>query len=94
MPARRQGFSLMFYGLGSKRSLLNTFAAEALTDGGVLAFNAWQPAVTAKTVSSRAVAMTPAAQHQQWQEQQWQQPEQQHQHRPALSAAVVGIPVG
>jgi origin recognition complex subunit 2 len=32
----RQGFSLLLYGVGSKRQLLDAFAQETLTDGGVL----------------------------------------------------------
>ncbi len=35
----REGFSLLLYGFGSKRSLLERFAVEALLDGGVLSVN-------------------------------------------------------
>jgi hypothetical protein len=47
---RRQRFSLLFHGFGSKRALLEAFASEALTDGGVLAVRAHLPGVTAKAV--------------------------------------------
>jgi len=35
----REGFSLLLFGFGSKRSLLERFAVEALLDGGVLSVN-------------------------------------------------------
>ncbi len=35
----REGFSLLLYGFGSKRGLLERFALEALLDGGVLSVN-------------------------------------------------------
>lgn len=35
----REGFSLLLYGFGSKRALLERFMKEALVDGGVLAIN-------------------------------------------------------
>lgn len=46
----RQRFSLLFYGLGSKRSLLEAFAEEALTDGGVLVCDGLAPGINAKQV--------------------------------------------
>lgn len=52
----RQGFSLAFYGLGSKRALLEGFAREALTDGGVLAVYGHQPGVSARGVLVAAAA--------------------------------------
>eukprot|EP00775_Hariotina_reticulata_P006730 gene6730-6950_t len=55
----RQHFSLLFYGFGSKRSLLELFAKEALTDGGVMAVNGHQPGLTSKQVlASVASAFT------------------------------------
>lgn len=51
-PACRQRFSLLFYGFGSKRSLLEAFADETLTDGGVLACDGLAPGVNAKQVRS------------------------------------------
>ena len=48
----RQRFSLLFYGFGSKRSLLEAFADETLTDGGVLACDGLSPGVNAKQVHS------------------------------------------
>jgi origin recognition complex subunit 2 len=48
----RQRFSLLLYGFGSKRSLLEAFADETLTDGGVLACDGLSPGVNAKQVHS------------------------------------------
>lgn len=48
----RQRFSLLFYGFGSKRSLLEHFAEEALTDGGVMACDGLAPGVNSKQVCS------------------------------------------
>jgi hypothetical protein len=48
--ACRQRFSLLFYGLGSKRALLESFADEALTDGGVLACDGLAAGVNSKQV--------------------------------------------
>lgn len=55
--ACRQGFSLLFYGFGSKTSLLSHFAHEVLTDGGVLAVNGLAASVTARQLVIRAAAM-------------------------------------
>jgi hypothetical protein len=46
----RQRFSLLFYGFGSKRALLEEFARAALTDGGVLAINGLHHGMTSKQV--------------------------------------------
>ncbi len=48
--ACRQQHSLLFYGFGSKRELLEQFASETLTDGGVLVINGQRPALTSKAV--------------------------------------------
>uniref|UniRef100_A0A383W8S0 Origin recognition complex subunit 2 n=1 Tax=Tetradesmus obliquus TaxID=3088 RepID=A0A383W8S0_TETOB len=44
----RQHFSLLFYGFGSKQALLEQFAQEMLTDGGVLACYGHQPGMSSK----------------------------------------------
>ncbi|KAF6258564.1 origin recognition complex subunit 2-domain-containing protein [Scenedesmus sp. NREL 46B-D3] len=46
----RQHFSLLYYGFGSKQALLEQFAQEALTDGGVLACYGHQPGLNSKQV--------------------------------------------
>jgi origin recognition complex subunit 2 len=48
--ACRQRFSLLFYGFGSKRALLESFADEALTDGGVLACDGLASGINSKQV--------------------------------------------
>jgi hypothetical protein len=50
--ACRQRFSLLFYGFGSKRALLESFADQALTDGGVLACDGLASGVNAKQVGA------------------------------------------
>jgi hypothetical protein len=52
----RSGFSLLFYGLGSKRNAINDFAREALTDGGLVIINAWHSPVTAKQIAVATVS--------------------------------------
>jgi hypothetical protein len=52
LHSARQGCSLLFYGVGSKRQFLEKFAAEALVDGGAIAFYGQQANVTAKHVMS------------------------------------------
>eukprot|EP00878_Enallax_costatus_P031657 GHUV01034629.1.p1 GENE.GHUV01034629.1~~GHUV01034629.1.p1 ORF type:complete len:408 (+),score=68.47 GHUV01034629.1:167-1225(+) len=46
----RQHFSLLLYGFGSKINLLELFAKEALTDGGVMAVYGHQPNMSAKQI--------------------------------------------
>lgn len=53
-PPRRQRFSLLFHGFGSKRALLHAFASDALTDGGVLSIRGAAPGVTARAVLAAA----------------------------------------
>ena len=53
----RQGFSLLFYGYGSKTGLLSELVKEQLTDGGVLEVNGLAPALSARQVLIRASAM-------------------------------------
>ncbi|KAI8059077.1 origin recognition complex subunit 2-domain-containing protein [Gilbertella persicaria] len=44
------GFNLVFYGYGSKRSLLNEFAQTALTDGPLIVVNGFFPSITIKDI--------------------------------------------
>ena len=53
----RQGFSLLLYGFGSKRQLLQSFAVSSLTDAGVLAVTGQSPGLTAKQVLIKAATM-------------------------------------
>lgn len=53
----RQGFSLLLYGFGSKRQLLQSFAVSSLTDAGVLAVTGQSPGLTAKQVLIKAASM-------------------------------------
>ena len=46
----RAGFNLLFYGAGSKRSMLNDFAQQALTDGALVVINAFLGQITAKQI--------------------------------------------
>ncbi|XP_052864428.1 origin recognition complex subunit 2 [Anopheles cruzii] len=45
-----EGFNVLLYGLGSKRTLLQTFHRQALADRPVLVVNGFFPALTAKDV--------------------------------------------
>lgn len=53
----RQGFSLLLYGFGSKRDLLDSFAAEYMVDGGVLSVNGMSSALTVKKMLVEALCM-------------------------------------
>jgi origin recognition complex subunit 2 len=58
-----EGFSLLFYGLGSKKTLLLTFAERALTDAPVVVVNGYSPAVSVRALLvaiTRAVVRQPA----------------------------------
>ncbi|GBG70537.1 hypothetical protein CBR_g6665 [Chara braunii] len=46
----RCGFSLLFYGFGSKKALLESFAASVLTDGSAIVVNGYLPSVNIKHV--------------------------------------------
>lgn len=46
----RRGFSMLFYGFGSKRSLLQTFAKETLLDGGCIVWDGYSPQVSARGI--------------------------------------------
>lgn len=48
--ARRSGFSLLFYGYGSKKALMDHLASVALTDGGLVVINGWHASITAKQI--------------------------------------------
>jgi hypothetical protein len=52
----RAGFSLMFYGFGSKRQFINDFVVDKLTDGGLVEVNAWLSAVSAKQIVAAALS--------------------------------------
>lgn len=53
----RQGFSLLFYGFGSKRHLLEKFARDTMQDGGVLSINGLALGLTARQVLHKAAGM-------------------------------------
>jgi len=53
----KEGFSLLLYGFGSKRRLLEDFAQSTLTDGGVLMVNGFIPTTKAKEVLDNAASM-------------------------------------
>ena len=53
----REGFSVLFYGFGSKRRLLEGLAREHFTDGGVVAFNGFVPTLTAREVLTRVATL-------------------------------------
>lgn len=46
---RRAGFNILFFGLGSKRDLINEFAMH-LEGGGVIAVNGYQNGMTANKI--------------------------------------------
>jgi hypothetical protein len=45
------GFGLLFYGFGSKKTLLEDFANSALVDGAAIVVNGYLPSVNIKHVS-------------------------------------------
>lgn len=49
-------FSLLLYGFGSKKDLLEDFARRSLTDGGVVVVNGFFPGLTAKHILANAAA--------------------------------------
>lgn len=51
------GYSLLFYGVGSKRSILNDFAREWVRDGPCLAVLGADPKVTARNILARVLAL-------------------------------------
>lgn len=52
----REGYSLLFYGLGSKKALLERFAREGLLDGGVVVFNGYRPTLKLREILSTVAA--------------------------------------
>jgi len=52
----RSEFSVLLYGFGSKKELLEDFARRALTDGGVVVVNGFFPGLTAKHILANAAA--------------------------------------
>ena len=53
----REGFSVLFYGFGSKRRLLEGLAREHFTDGGIVAFSGFVPTLTAREVLTRVATL-------------------------------------
>ena len=49
-------FSLLFYGFGSKKALMEDFARKMLTDGGVIIVNGFFPNLTPKQILANAAA--------------------------------------
>ena len=49
-------FSVLLYGFGSKKDLLEDFARKTLTDGGVVVVNGFFPGLTAKHILANAAA--------------------------------------
>lgn len=49
-------FSLLLYGFGSKKALLEDFARKMLTDGGVIIVNGFFPSLTPKQILANAAA--------------------------------------
>ena len=47
----RSGYNLLLYGFGSKRTLVDRFAREVLTDGALVSVNGFNPLVNAKQVA-------------------------------------------
>ncbi|KAJ8583922.1 origin recognition complex subunit 2, partial [Rhizopogon salebrosus TDB-379] len=56
-----EGFNLLFYGLGSKRSILNDFAKHASRRGHVAVVNAFHPSVTVRDMLA-SIARVPGVQ--------------------------------
>ncbi|KAJ3274892.1 Origin recognition complex subunit 2 [Terramyces sp. JEL0728] len=52
----QQGFSLLFYGYGSKYSLLNEFVSKYLEEGPVININGFHPNISLKPVLSKVIA--------------------------------------
>lgn len=57
----RLGFSLLLYGYGSKKSILDSFGREVCKDGGVLAVNGWAHALSLRTLLLKALNMLRAS---------------------------------
>ena len=57
----RLGFSLLFYGYGSKKSILDSFGAVACKDGGVLSVNGWAHNLSLRALLLKVVSMLRAS---------------------------------
>ena len=55
--ACREGFSLLFYGFGSKKALLEGFARECLTDGGVVVFNGYMQSLNIREILLKVASL-------------------------------------
>ena len=55
--ACREGFSLLFYGFGSKKALLESFARECLTDGGVVVFNGYMRSLNIREILLKVASL-------------------------------------
>ena len=53
----REGFSLLFYGFGSKKALLESFARECLTDGGVVVFNGYMHSMNIREILLKVASL-------------------------------------
>ena len=53
----REGFSVLFYGFGSKKGLLERLAQQHLTDGGLVAFNGFVPTLTLRIILSQVATL-------------------------------------
>ena len=55
--ASRLGFSLLFYGYGSKKAILDSFGLQACKDGGVLSVNGWGHMLSLRSLLLKVVSM-------------------------------------
>ena len=53
----REGFSLLFYGFGSKKALLESFAREYLTDGGAVVFNGYMQSLNIREILLKVASL-------------------------------------
>ena len=57
LRVRREGFSLLFYGFGSKKALLESFARECLTDGGAVVFNGYMQSLNIREILLKVASL-------------------------------------
>lgn len=57
LAVHREGFSLLFYGFGSKKALLESFARECLTDGGVVVFNGYMHTMNIREILLKVASL-------------------------------------
>jgi len=57
LHVRREGFSLLFYGFGSKKALLESFARECLTDGGAVVFNGYMQSLNIREILLKVASL-------------------------------------